>query len=250
MPEQSLELFIAEVVDAHRPQDQPPFDSLELRWRRRRANRRWSAVAAVAIIAAAAVAVPAVLLDWAGGRNLPSATTDVPSPTHSRPIGLIPWEVTSVSACSGTDCHTITDPRQVGLLVDDLNASGPYPYEYYDSSYCETVPNFIALTFTGPREPYPVIDVMAKCDFWVVRGETLRYEGFGRIRDSAIQAQRLGVVVHDCGVTSRSSYNGPEFSATEFVGLSLDEAESRAAQHGMSIRLLGQDGTMYRGCDN
>jgi hypothetical protein len=232
----SLDLFIAEVVDRNRPQDQPPFEALEVRWRRRRAIRRSSAVAAVALIAAAAVAVPAVLVDRPGSRNpLPPAATDGPSPVHSRPIGRIPWEVSTVSACSGTDCHTITDPHQVRLMVDDLNATQPYPYERHECPRHYV----ITLTFTGPQEAYPVIEVMANCDWWAVRGESQRYAGWGQVRLSAQLAQRLGVVVHDCYVTSP---NSGLYGATEFLGLTLDEALSLAAQRGMGVRVFGQDG--------
>jgi hypothetical protein len=239
MPENShnsLDMFIADVVDRNRPQEQPPFDELAARWRRRRAIRRSSAVAAVALVVAA-LAVPVVLFDRLAGRNSrPSAGNDVPSPVDSRPIGRIPWEVTSVSACRGEDCRTLTDPQHVRLLVDDLNASQPYPYEYYKcpASYV------ITMTFTGPQGPYPIIDLVADCDFWTVRGESQRYEGWGQTRESAQQAQLLGVVVHDCFVT-RSSYTS-ENSAAEFVGLTLDEALSQAAQRRMTVRVFGQDG--------
>lgn len=233
MSDNSLELLVAEEVDRHRPHDQPPFEAIEARWRRRRGIRRSLAVAAVAVLAAAAVAVPSALLDRPGGRDpLPPAAAGAPSPT--RPIGRIPWDVTGVSACDGTDCHSISDPRQLGLLVGDVNASKPYPYSYHPCG----APTVITLTFTGPHEPYPVIEVMAGCDWWVVRGETQRYEGSGLVRQSALQAQRLGVVIHDCGVTSPYI----DEPASEFVGLTLDEAQSQAAQRGMTVRVRGQDG--------
>jgi hypothetical protein len=241
MSDNRLKLLVAEEVDRYRPADQPAFEAIEVRWRRRRLIRRSSALAVVAVLAAAAVAVPAALLDRPGGRDpLPPAAADVPSLTQARPIGRIPWEVTGVSACNGTDCHRISDPRQVGLLVDDVNASKPYPFSYHPCG--AQPPNLITLTFTGPQEPYPVIEVMAGCDWWTVRGETQRYEGWGLVRQSALQAQRLGVVIHDCGVTSPYI----DEPASEFVGLTLDEAQSQAAQRGLTVRVLGQDGHCTR----
>src|SRR5262245_9933963 len=71
----SLDLLIAELVDYNRPQNQPPFEALLVRWRRRRVIRRGSAVAAVALIAAA-VAVPSVLVDRPDRRHpLPPGVT-------------------------------------------------------------------------------------------------------------------------------------------------------------------------------
>jgi hypothetical protein len=119
----SLDLLIAELVESNRPQNQPAFEALEVRWRRRRVRRRGAAVAAVALIAATVPGVLGVLGTWPDGRN---------------PV--------------------------------------------------------------RPGATYVPID--------------------------------------DCGVTS--PYSPPV--ATEFIGLTLDDALSLAAQRGMSVRIFGQDG--------
>jgi hypothetical protein len=233
-----LERLVATVVDRHRPEHQPSFEALVARWRRRRLVRRGSTMAAVFLVAAAAVAVPVALLDRSG-ETLPAAT-GAPSP---RPVGRIPWDVTAVTVCDGTECRTVTDPHHLGVLVDDLNASPPVPYEMN----CDfSAP--ITLTFGGPNEPYPVVEVRDLCPWWSVRGEAERYKSVSRkgpslsdVRLNALQALRLGVVVHDCQVSF--PYIGPTSPASEFVGLTVDEARSVAAQRGLSIRVRGEDGT-------
>lgn len=230
MPDDVLERLVTDAVDHHRPPNQPAFEELETRWRRRRTTRRSALAVTVAAVVAAAVAVPATLVD----RPHPPAATGV---APSRPAGPIPLDVTGVSACNGPECRTITDAGQLGLLVDDLNGSEPYPFTYQPQDPHALV---VTLTFTGPNAPYPVVEVVANADWWSIRGTTQRYVGYNNVRQSALQAQRLGVVVHDCRVTS--PYLGPESAAPEFVGLTLDEAQSLASQRKWTVRVLGQDG--------
>jgi hypothetical protein len=233
-----LDRLVATEVDRHKPEHQPVFEDLVARWRRRRSVRRGLTVAAVFLVAAAAATVPVALLDRSG-ETLPAAT-GAPSP---RPVGPIPQDVTAVTVCDGTECRTVTDPHHLGVLVDDLNASPPVPDEM-DCGFS----TLITLTFAGPNEPYPVVEMRDLCPWWSVRGEAQRYEAVSvnglstrDVRLNALQALRLGVVVHDCRVSF--PYLGPPTPAPEFVGLTLDEAQSLAAQRGMSVRVQGEDGT-------
>ncbi len=241
MRSDNLSRLVADVVEQHLPDRQPPFEALVERWRRRRAIRR--AATAVAVVAAVVViTVPAALLAGTGEPDPQRAATSPAVSTTSsagRPTGRIPWDVTGVRACRGPDCRTVTDLAQVNLLVDDINASGPY--EGSDGGLCRPDSAGVTLTFTGPNEPYPVVDVMIQCDWWVIRGERQRYDDSGSVRDSAHQAQRHGVVVRDCGVTT--GYLAPELQAREFVGLTPDEARSLAGKRGLEVRVLGGDGS-------
>ncbi len=56
---------------------------------------------------------------------------------------------------------------------------------------------------------------------------------------SAHQAQALGLVVHDCGLTS--GYLKPDRVAPRYIGLTLEQARSLAGQTGVAVRVVGQD---------
>src|SRR5690242_2533668 len=178
MPDDMLERIITDEVDRHRPTRQPPFDMLETRWRRRRTTRRSVTLAGLAVVVAATVAVPAAFLDRAAGR------TPQPPAASARP-GPIPSDVTAVLACEATECRTITDPRQLGLLVDDLNGSQPLPGTYPPVDPHAVV---VTLAFTGPHASYLVVDVMGNSDGWAIRGTGRRYAGHDKVRTSALQA--------------------------------------------------------------
>lgn len=230
MPEDTVSSLVTESVERHRPDRVPPFETITARWRRQRTIRR-GAAAAAAVVAVAAV--PAVLSTRPVG---PGPQVAAPSPSVSRPVGRIPLDVTGVSACRGTDCRTVSDPGQVKLLVDDLNVT--VPFNAYHGP-CEPDPVGVTLTFSGPNAPYPVVTMFTSCTWWVIAGESQRYDGSGRARDNAQQAQKLGMVVHDCSVTS--PYLKPEDFATDYVGLTLAEAQSQAGRRGVTVRVLGED---------
>jgi hypothetical protein len=234
MPDDILERFITDAVDRRRPAHQPPFETLETRWRRRRTTRRTVVSAVAAVVVAAAIAVP-TLLPGSSGRPLPAGSPD----------GLIPADATAVKACHLAECRTVKDPRQVGLLVGDLNGSEPIPGTWEPADSRAMV---VTLTFTGPRASYPVVDVMVASDWWAIRDAPQRYTGHDNVRTSALQAFKLGVVVHDCGVTTAfftptETVAAPEtVSAPEFVGLTLPEAQALANERNLALRVFGQDG--------
>jgi hypothetical protein len=231
MPENTVRALVTESVEQHRPDQVPPFETITARWRRRRTVRRGAA--AVAVVAVAAVAVPVAL----GTRSVgPGPQVAAPSVSGSRPAGRVPLDVTGVSACHGADCRTVSDPGQVRLLVDDLNSTVPLNGH---QGPCEPDPEGVTLTFSGPNVPYPVVTMFTGCTWWVIRGESQRYEASERARGSVLQAQRLGMVVHDCGVTS--PHVEPESFAADYVGLTLAEAQSQADRRGVLVRVLGED---------
>jgi hypothetical protein len=234
MPSDHVSHLVADAVEQHVPVRQPPFEALVGRWRRRRTVRR--AATAGAVVAAVALTTSVVLVAGSGGRA--PQVTGSPAPSVSRPAGPVPYDVTGVTACIGADCRTVTDVDQVLLLVGDLNAGEAHQTDEFRR--CEPDPVGIELTFTGPNGPYPVVDVLYKCSWWTVRGSNVSYDDRGAAGVSAHQAQRHGLVVHDCGVTSGSF--GPEFRAADYVGLTLDDATALAARRGVELRVRGRDG--------
>ncbi|MFC5002610.1 hypothetical protein ACFPIJ_32855 [Dactylosporangium cerinum] len=232
MPEDAVRTLVTESVERHRPDQVPPFETITARWRRRRTIRRGAAAAAA--VAVAAVAVPVALSTRSVG---PGPQVAAPSVSASRLAGRVPLDVTGVSACHGADCRTVSDPGQVQLLVDDLNST--VPLNGYQGP-CEPDPAGVTLTFSGPNVPYPVVTVFTSCTWWMIRGESQRYDASVRARDSVLQAQKFGMVVHDCYVTS--PYLEPGNFATDYVGLTLAEAQSQAGRRGVLVRVLGEDG--------